>query len=134
MERLRRVVYFEALARSVKQRSSSAPLKSDEQNCIATMEYLTKKPGRFTDQDREKFDASAKKLEHLNNLPGLGINEKERVAIVTALNMGSGHWFVCPRGHPYLITEVCVVDLQIDLFYFVNLVWWSKSREHLSRM
>ena len=72
------------------------------------MQYLTKKTGPFTEEDLQKFDSLVKKLQHLNNLPGLGITERERVAIVSALNMSQGHWYVCPKGHPYVITEVCI--------------------------
>ena len=32
--------------------------------------------------------------------------EHERITIVSALNMKQGHWYVCPNGHPYVITEV----------------------------
>ncbi|CAF1113620.1 unnamed protein product [Adineta steineri] len=69
------------------------------------MQYLTKKPGPFTEQDKQKFDTLVKKFQHLNNLPGLGITERERLAIVGALSLTQGHWYVCPKGHPYVITE-----------------------------
>jgi hypothetical protein len=66
------------------------------------MWYLTKKIGPFADQDWQEFDDLVKQFECLNNLPGLGINENERIAIVSALNMKKGHWYVCPNGHPYV--------------------------------
>jgi hypothetical protein len=72
------------------------------------MQCLTKKPGPFTQHDQRQFDELAKRFQHLNNLPGLGITESERVAIVSALNLTQGHWYICPNGHPYVITEVCV--------------------------
>jgi hypothetical protein len=72
------------------------------------MLYLTTKIGPFTEPDQQKFDSLVKKFQHLNNIPGLGITEKERVAIVSALNLTQGHWYVCPEGHPYVITEVCI--------------------------
>lgn len=37
--------------------------------------------------------------------PGLGITEEEREMIVSAMNMQPGHWYKCPNGHVYLITE-----------------------------
>ena len=49
---------------------------------------LRRKPGPFTTDDQQKFDALVKTLEHLNNIPGLGITEREQVAIVTALKYG----------------------------------------------
>jgi len=72
------------------------------------MLYLTTKTGPFTESDQQKFDSLVKKFQHLNNIPGLGITEVERVAIVSALNLTQGHWYVCPKGHPYVITEVCI--------------------------
>ncbi|KAF4520803.1 hypothetical protein B566_EDAN002381 [Ephemera danica] len=38
-------------------------------------------------------------------LPGLGITDFERKSIVQALSLRQGHWFKCPNGHPYIITE-----------------------------
>jgi hypothetical protein len=101
LERIRRLIYIEALVFSLKQ-----SLKPNDQEGIDSMQNLTKKAGPFTNEDKQKFDGLAKKFEHLNNLPGLGITERERVAIVSALNMTKGHWYVCPQGHPYVITEV----------------------------
>jgi len=101
LERIRRLIYIETLIISLKQH-----LKSNEQEGIDSMRYLTNKTGSFTDDDQRKFDNLVKKFEHLNNLPGLGITERERVAIISALNMAQGHWYVCPKGHPYVITEV----------------------------
>ncbi len=95
------MIYIEALVVSLKQ-----SLKPNEKEGLDSMQYLTKKAGPFTTEDQQKFDSLLKQLEHLNNLPGLGITERERVAIVSALSMGKGHWYVCPKGHPYVITEV----------------------------
>nr|CAD7432792.1 unnamed protein product [Timema monikensis] len=33
------------------------------------------------------------------------ITDKERKEIVTAIGMKQGHWYKCPNGHPYVITE-----------------------------
>ena len=46
-------------------------------------------------------------LERLGTMlsTGLGIDETERQQIVKALGMRQGHWFKCPNGHIYLITE-----------------------------
>ncbi|CAF4986027.1 unnamed protein product, partial [Rotaria sp. Silwood1] len=99
-KRIRRVIYIESLVSSLKQ-----TLKQDEKECIDSMKNLTRKSGPFTDEDRQKFDDLVKKFEQINNLPGLGITDRERIAIVRALNISKGHWFICPNGHPYVITE-----------------------------
>lgn len=36
---------------------------------------------------------------------GLGISDKERIEIVRAMGMKQGHWYKCPNGHIYVITE-----------------------------
>jgi hypothetical protein len=109
------VICIEALVYSLKQQSPKRDLKPDEHESIDSMQWLTKKTGPFTNEDQQKFDSLYKRLEHLNNLPGLGINERERLAIVSALSMGKGHWYVCPEGHPYVITEVCIY---LMMFHF----------------
>ena len=107
LARIRRLISIENLVSSFNKINPTCSLKVDEQQGIDSMQYLTKKIGPFTKDDQLKFDSLAKKLEHLHNLPGLGITERERVAIVSALNLTKGHWYVCPNGHPYVITEVC---------------------------
>lgn len=107
LSRIQCVVCFEDLEQSMKQLEPTRVLKSDERGAIDQMQYLIKKKGQFTDNDRQKFDGFLKKLKQFINLPGLGITEKERINIVKALGMGRGHWYVCPNNHPYLITEVC---------------------------
>jgi hypothetical protein len=101
LERIRRVIYIETLVFSLKQ-----TLKENEQKGIDSMQNLTKKTGAFTDQDRQKFDDLVKQFEYLNNLPDLGITECEQIAIASVLNMSKDNWYVCPNGHPYVITEV----------------------------
>jgi hypothetical protein len=36
---------------------------------------------------------------------GLGISDAERREIIGALGMQQGHWYKCPNGHIYVITE-----------------------------
>lgn len=115
-ERIRRVIYIEALIASLKQ-----TLKADEKKSIELMQHLTQKPGPFTSQDRQTFDELVQQLQHFNNLPGLGITEHERKAIVSAFNLSKGHWYICPNGHPYIITEVYIFIKKIcfRLFIFI---------------
>ncbi|CAF0725958.1 unnamed protein product [Adineta steineri] len=105
LERIRRLIYIETLIHSYKSQILTRTLKKEDQEGLDSMQYLTKKPGPFTEQDKQKFDTLVKKFQHLNNLPGLGITERERLAIVGALSLTQGHWYVCPKGHPYVITE-----------------------------
>lgn len=101
LERARRVIYIKVLIASLQK-----TLTINEKEGVDSMQHLTTKPGPFTDQDRQKFDQLTKEFAYLNNLPGLGITDGERKGIVSALNMKKGHWYTCPNGHPYVITEV----------------------------
>ena len=125
LERIRRVIYIESFKCSIKQ-----ALNEIERTEITAMQQLTRKSGPFTVQDRENFDELMKKYAYLRNIPGLAITEEERVAIVSALNMKKGHWYVCPNGHPYVITEVGeLVSSSINNDSNCVSVWWCESRE-----
>ncbi|CAF3403136.1 unnamed protein product [Rotaria socialis] len=103
--RINRLIFIETLLHSLKQQIPPQKLNPADQEGLDSMKYLVKKTSPFTSLDKQKFDSQAKKLEHLCNLSGLGITERERVSIVAALNLTKGHWYVCPKGHPYVITE-----------------------------
>ncbi|KAK2705482.1 hypothetical protein QYM36_015764 [Artemia franciscana] len=57
----------------------------------------------------DELTATKSKIEGLLKLTasnvGLGISDRERKMIVTAMGMKQGHWFKCPNGHIYCITE-----------------------------
>jgi hypothetical protein len=36
---------------------------------------------------------------------GLGISDAERRQIIDAMGMQQGHWYKCPNGHIYVITD-----------------------------
>ena len=101
LKRIHRVINFETLVAELPQ-----TLKAHEQEIFDSMQHLIEKSGPFTDSDRRTFDDLVKNFRDLFNLPGLGITEHERKDIVSALNLSKGRWYVCPNGHPYLITEV----------------------------
>ncbi|CAL8088270.1 unnamed protein product [Orchesella dallaii] len=58
----------------------------------------------FTPQRKQEFKEMLKDLDDLLR-SGLGISDRERKDILQAMGMGQGHWFKCPNGHVYLITE-----------------------------
>ncbi|XP_004547697.3 NFX1-type zinc finger-containing protein 1 [Maylandia zebra] len=61
--------------------------------------------GQFTEQDEQKVKEAMKKLDEMFPVSGLGISDEERKMIVSAMKMRPGHWYKCPNGHVYLITE-----------------------------
>nr|XP_046239135.1 NFX1-type zinc finger-containing protein 1 [Scatophagus argus] len=72
---------------------------------LKTISEVLEKSGQFTEQDQARVKEAMTELD--NKLPptGLGITEEEREMIVSALKMRPGHWYKCPNGHVYLITE-----------------------------
>lgn len=63
-------------------------------------QYLTKGPYKM---ERNGFvNMTFEKLKEVLPLSGLGITDKERKAIVSAIGLGQGHWFKCPQGKSLL--------------------------------
>lgn len=63
------------------------------------------------DQDREL----RKQLKELKALvkATFHITEAEKREIVSALKMSPGHWYKCPKGHPYVIGD-CGGAMQVS--------------------
>ncbi|CAL8340356.1 unnamed protein product [Merluccius merluccius] len=59
----------------------------------------------FTEQDTAKVKRALKDLEKKLPYTGLGISDNEREMLVSALKLPPGHWYKCPNGHVYIITE-----------------------------
>ena len=65
----------------------------------------------FTDAQTEEWNALRIELEETTS--GLGISQEEKGEIVRAMDMGKGAWYLCPKGHPYVITE-CHGAMEVD--------------------
>ncbi|XP_030230322.1 NFX1-type zinc finger-containing protein 1 isoform X2 [Gadus morhua] len=59
----------------------------------------------FTEQDAIKVKLALKDIEEKIPYTGLGISDKEKAMVVSALKLPPGHWYKCPNGHVYIITE-----------------------------
>lgn len=79
----------------------SALIEAKVQPMRATLE----KNGQFTELDESEVEAAMKVLDDLLPPSGLIITEEERKMIVSTMNMPPGHWYKCPNGHVYIITE-----------------------------
>lgn len=66
---------------------------------------LLEKNGPFTELDEQRVKDGMKELDGLLPRSGLDITEEERKMIVSTMNMAPGHWYKCPNGHVYVITE-----------------------------
>ncbi|XP_041672918.1 NFX1-type zinc finger-containing protein 1 isoform X2 [Cheilinus undulatus] len=72
---------------------------------VEAMRRVLEKMGQFTKQDEERVREGKKELNKKVPLTGLMISEEDRKMIVSAMKMRQGHWYKCPNGHVYVITE-----------------------------
>ncbi|CAF0774800.1 unnamed protein product [Didymodactylos carnosus] len=105
LHRIERFIFIVSLLKQVNEPPTARTLKMNEKETLDELRTLTTKYEQFTDQDCERFDLLREQVKHLSNIIGLAITDKERLEIVGALNLQRGHWFICPKGHPYIITE-----------------------------
>lgn len=82
-------------------RGQSANIQSE----VQTMTEVLEKCSQFTETDEHRVKEAMKELDNKVPRTGLGIKEEEKRMIVSALKMQPGHWFKCPNGHIYIITE-----------------------------
>ncbi|XP_008287693.1 NFX1-type zinc finger-containing protein 1 isoform X2 [Stegastes partitus] len=83
------------------QRGQADKIQSEAQKIRDVLEM----PGQFTEQDQCRVKEALQELDKKLPLTGLGISEEERKMIVSAMKMPPGHWYKCPNGHVYVITE-----------------------------
>uniref|UniRef100_A0A0P4VWJ6 RZ-type domain-containing protein n=1 Tax=Scylla olivacea TaxID=85551 RepID=A0A0P4VWJ6_SCYOL len=69
----------------------------------AELEKLMDPMQKYDEQRDSKVRARLKESEQY--IGGLGISDKERLMILSAMNLRNGHWYKCPNGHVYCITE-----------------------------
>lgn len=80
--------------------------KSQEiQAQVQTIREVLEKNSKFTELDESRVEDAMKDLDILLPPSGLDITEEERKMIVSTMNMAPGHWYKCPNGHVYVITE-----------------------------
>lgn len=72
---------------------------------VQTIREVLERNGQFTELDESRVEDAMKDLDSLLPPSGLGITEEEKKMIVSTMNMAPGHWYKCPNGHIYVITE-----------------------------
>ncbi|CAG9821989.1 unnamed protein product [Phaedon cochleariae] len=113
IDRFVRFMQFEEIMSTGKSGYSHSKLKNDER--VMSFKKLIEKPVRY---DKQQDDVLKSELEKLEKIVGsvIKITDAERVLIVKALGLRKGHWFKCPNGHPYVITE-CGGAMQVSQCY-----------------
>ncbi|XP_071084840.1 NFX1-type zinc finger-containing protein 1-like [Haliotis cracherodii] len=76
-------------------------LQKELQAIQGTLKYGKK----FSKQRQDRVKVVFENLKKHVPESGLGISEEERVDIVKAMGLTSGHWFRCPNGHIYAIGD-----------------------------
>ncbi|XP_039863592.1 NFX1-type zinc finger-containing protein 1 [Simochromis diagramma] len=101
LQRLNLLAELNVRCHLANERRQTDQIQSDVQKIRDILETW----GQFTEKDEQKVKEAMKKLDEMFPLRGLGISDEERKMIVSAMKMRPGHWYKCPNGHVYLITE-----------------------------
>lgn len=101
LQRLVLLTELEARCSMAKKRGESQRIQAEVQRVREVLE----KNGQFTELDESRVEDAMKDLDGLLPSSGLGITEEEKKMIVSTMNMAPGHWYKCPNGHVYVITE-----------------------------
>ncbi|KAK7877833.1 hypothetical protein WMY93_031505 [Mugilogobius chulae] len=100
LRRLTLLAELNAHSNAAKLRGQGENIKTEE----ATLQDILSKCGPFTENDDARAKQMLEQLKKKFPLTGLGISDEERKMIVSAIQM-PGHWFKCPNGHVYLISD-----------------------------
>ncbi|XP_043946062.1 NFX1-type zinc finger-containing protein 1 [Protopterus annectens] len=72
---------------------------------IDTIRFILENTKKFSMSDETFVKDKMENLKKRLPISGLGVSDSERVDIVKAMGLRQGHWFKCPNGHIYVITE-----------------------------
>lgn len=86
-------------------KASSKQLDPSTEQTVARVQKILEGTKKFTEEDEKFVEENMEKLKVALPDNGLGISENERVMIVKAMGLRQGHWYKCPNGHVYVITE-----------------------------
>ncbi|XP_077298367.1 NFX1-type zinc finger-containing protein 1-like [Arctopsyche grandis] len=75
-------------------------INSKDKNTVSNLSSIIYFNNSFNAQVEENVKALFRSLTF-----GVDISDSERSMIVKAMGLKKGHWFKCPNGHPYCITE-----------------------------
>nr|XP_023014369.1 NFX1-type zinc finger-containing protein 1-like [Leptinotarsa decemlineata] len=110
INRLKRRSQFEQIKTS--STFSTYVTKDDVQQQVTKISDLLNSLLRYSSDLDDTLQSELEKLKELTASP-IQISEAERIAIVKAIGLSPGHWYKCPNGHPYLITE-CGGAMQVS--------------------
>uniref|UniRef100_A0A4W3IT70 Zinc finger NFX1-type containing 1 n=1 Tax=Callorhinchus milii TaxID=7868 RepID=A0A4W3IT70_CALMI len=85
--------------------ASSRKLNSSTEQDINSIQIILEGTKKFTEEEEQFVREKMEKLKSVLPATGLGISDCDRVMIIKAMGLRQGHWFKCPNGHVYVITE-----------------------------
>ncbi|XP_072308696.1 NFX1-type zinc finger-containing protein 1-like [Eucyclogobius newberryi] len=100
LRRLTLLAKLNAHSKMALNRGQRGNIQMEEQ----TLRDILAKCGPFTEGDEAGVKQILELLKKKFPLTGLGISDEERKMIVSAIQL-PGHWFKCPNGHVYLISD-----------------------------
>ncbi|XP_066288836.1 LOW QUALITY PROTEIN: NFX1-type zinc finger-containing protein 1-like [Branchiostoma lanceolatum] len=87
-------------------RKKRISLNDPAQANLDSAERMLTKPAPFKQTTKEQESlGKGQKADTCTVWAAIGISDEERVQVVQAMELTQGHWFACPNGHPYVITE-----------------------------
>ncbi|XP_072917712.1 NFX1-type zinc finger-containing protein 1 isoform X1 [Hemitrygon akajei] len=86
-------------------KASGKKLDSSTEQTVARVQHILEGTKKFTNEDEKLVKENMEKLKLALPETALGISETERVMIIKAMGLRQGHWYKCPNGHVYVITE-----------------------------
>lgn len=108
MKRLSLLVSWCEIAHKVGLDQAGQLTSNDKQQLVKLLQYcrlagLEGKADKLSDTYYSKIKAALDTMR--KKCGGLGISSDERLMIVKAMGLTQGHWYKCPNGHVYCITE-----------------------------
>ncbi|TNN78713.1 NFX1-type zinc finger-containing protein 1 [Liparis tanakae] len=101
LQRIALLTEIHARCHMADSRGQSDKIQSEVHKITEVLE----KNGQFTEHAQDLVREAIKELDTKFPPSGLGIDEEEKKMIVSALQLQPGHWYKCPNGHVYIITE-----------------------------
>ena len=88
----------------LKERKGDVDTKLKDQ--FRKLEQILNSGKKYKGKERDVVELCLKELKKIAPLTGIGISEEERKNIVQAMELPSGHWFKCPNGKFWPLSNI----------------------------
>ncbi|CAL1276814.1 unnamed protein product [Larinioides sclopetarius] len=80
-------------------------LNSDARKCLDTLLSIIVTYSPFNEANMKNFTSKFQQFAELAGKAVIHVSEMEKQSILKAMGLTKGHWYQCPNGHVYCITE-----------------------------